>query len=243
MRLRGVLLDDYLMPDIDAAFATISHGVAFHEEPKDDALHISIARNLPTVRMVVECYRTARDVFDGFVKDFVREHLYPRIRNYVPSSTKQGRDALYQRLKANKELFRLQESDYGKIEPLLADYLSGKAEFSEVLRSAGNQISSQMQQVSNEQIGSVESEIPDIIVSPAPSSPSDGLDARPAIMRTKIESDMKVLTVASMYPMLNNFQMFLAISDGLVKREGEFLHWPHTTKTDVGYTSCHLHLH
>jgi molecular chaperone HtpG len=29
-RLRGVLLDDYLMPDIDAGFAVISHGVAFH---------------------------------------------------------------------------------------------------------------------------------------------------------------------------------------------------------------------
>lgn len=230
VRLRGVLLDDYLMPDIDAAFATISHGVAFHAESKDGALHISIERNLNTVRMVVECYRTARDVFDGFVKDFVREHLYPHIRNYVPSSTKQGRDALYQRLKANRELFRLQESDYGKIEAILADYLSGKAEFSEVLMSSGNQISSHMQQVSNEQIGSVESEIPDIIESPTPSSPSDGLDARPAIVRSDIVSDMKILTVSSMYPMLNNFQMFLAVSDGLVKREGEFLHWPHTTK-------------
>ena len=126
VRLRGVLLDDYLMPDIDAAFATISHGVAFHIEPRDDSLHISIARNLPAVGMVTECYNIARDVFDGFVKDFVREHLYPHIRNHVPSSTKQGRDALYQRLKANKELFRLQESDYGAIEALLADYLSGK---------------------------------------------------------------------------------------------------------------------
>ena len=67
------------------------------------------------------------------MKDFVREHLYPQIRDYVPSSTKQGRDALYQRLKENRELFRLQESDYGAIESLLADYLAGKTEFSEVL--------------------------------------------------------------------------------------------------------------
>ena len=32
VRLRGVLLDDYLMPDVDVAFATISHGVAFYVE-------------------------------------------------------------------------------------------------------------------------------------------------------------------------------------------------------------------
>ena len=133
VRVRGILLDDYLMPDVDAAFATISHGVAFHVEKKDNALHISIARAIPPVAMVIECYTTASDVFGGFMKDFVREHLYPQIRDYVPSSTKQGRDALYQRLKENRELFRLQESDYGAIESLLADYLAGKTEFSEVL--------------------------------------------------------------------------------------------------------------
>lgn len=230
VRLRSVLLDDYLMPDIDAALATISHGVAFHVEEKDEILHISIARNLPAVDMVVECYKTAPDVFGGFVKDFVREHLYPSIRGHVPSSTKQGRDALYQRIKANKELFRLEESDCGEMETLLADYLSGKTEISEILRTASSRISSQKQQVSNEQIGRVEEELPDIIESPASSSLSYGLDAKPAILRPDIASDMKVLTVAATYPMLNDFQMFLAVSDSLVKREGEFLHWPHTTK-------------
>ena len=230
VRLRGVLLDDYLMPDIDAAFATISHGVAFHIEPKDNALCISIVRNLPAVHMVTECYRTARDVFDGFVKDFVREHLYPHIRNHVPSSTKQGRDALYHRLKANKELFRLQEGDYGKIEPLLADYLSGKVELSEVLRTAGSLASGQQQLVSNEQVGSVEEVFPDIIESPELSSPPNEFEARPPIMRPDIMSDMKVLTMAEAHPRLNNFLMFLAVSDRLVKMESGFLHCPHTTK-------------
>jgi molecular chaperone HtpG len=121
VRLRSILLDDYLMPDVDAAFATISHGVSFHVEKKDNILHLSIARKIPAVSIVLECYSTARDVFDGFMKDFVREHLYPQIRDHVPSSTKQGRDALYKRLKENKELFRLQERDYGAIEPLLVD--------------------------------------------------------------------------------------------------------------------------
>ena len=41
---------------------------------------------------------------------------------------------------------------------------------------------------------------------------------------------MKVLTVADAQPKLNNFRMFLALSDRVVKREGDFLRWPHTTK-------------
>lgn len=230
VRLRGVMLDDYLMPDIDAAFATISHGVMFHVESKDGALHISIARDLQAVGIVIECYKTARDVFDGFVKDFVRAHLYPHIRDHVPSSTKQGRDALYRRLKENKELFRLQESDYGAVESLLADYLAGKAEFSEILSSSRGRASTQRQEVSREQVGSVEQEFPDIIESVDSSSPSNEFEAVPPIMRLDMVSDMKVLTVATERPKLNNFQMFLALSDRLTKTEGEFLHWPHTTK-------------
>ena len=230
VRVRGILLDDYLMPDVDAAFATISHGVAFHVEKKDNALHISIARAIPPVAMVIECYTTALDVFGGFMKDFVREHLYPQIRDYVPSSTKQGRDALYQRLKENRELFRLQESDYGAIESLLADYLAGKTEFSEVLRASTGRASVQRQQVNKDQVGIVEDELPGIIGMEEHAPPANKFDAVPPIMRDDLESNMKVLTVAEEHAKLNNFQMFLALSDRMVKREGEFLNWPHTTR-------------
>jgi molecular chaperone HtpG len=41
---------------------------------------------------------------------------------------------------------------------------------------------------------------------------------------------MKVLTVSAEYAKLNNFKMFLALSDRLMRTEGEFLRWPHTTK-------------
>src|SRR6185436_18880634 len=107
---------------------TISHGVTFHVEQRDRVLQISIARSAPAVRMVVESYRAAKEVFHQFAVDFVREHLYQHIRDHVPSSTRQGRDALYRRLKENEELFRYEQSDFGEAESLLADYLAGKAD-------------------------------------------------------------------------------------------------------------------
>ena len=230
VRLRGILLDDYLLADVDAAFAMISHGVDFHVEKKEETLHISIAQDISSVTMVLECYTTARDVFDGFMKDFVREQVYPHIRDHVPSSTKQGRDALYRRLKENRELFRLQESDYGAIESILADYLSGKAEFSEVLSTSRSRASIQLQLVSREQVGSVEEEFPDIVGSDGHHETASEFEAAPPLMRDELQSDKKVLTVATEHPKLNNFRMFLALSDSIVKREGEFMHWPHTTK-------------
>ena len=243
VRLRGILLDDYLMPDVDAAFATISHGVTFHVERKDDALHVSILRDIQSVKIVLECYTAARDVFDGFMKDFVREHVYSHIRDHVPSSTKQGRDALYRRLKENKELFRLQESDYGAIESLLADFLSGKAEFSEVLRTSRSRASVQRQQVSRDQVGSVEEEFADIIGAADGSPPANELEAAPPLMRDDLQSDKRVLTVAAEHAKLSNFQMFLALSDRIVKREGEFLRWPHTTKLIWGGAPGHLYFY
>jgi len=230
VRLRGVLLDDYFMPDIDAAFATISHGVAIHTEKKGDVLHISIARNMPAVRMVVESYRVAHDVFHGFVIDFARQQLYPQIRDHVPSSTKQGRDALYRRLKENEELFRVEKSDFGAIESLLADFLAGKVDFEQVLRSSAGRGAGQRQVVQKEQVGSVEKELPGIIESPGETPSGNDYEAAPPILRPEMTSVMKVLTVAAEHSKLNGFQMFLALSDRLAKSEGEFLRQPHSSK-------------
>lgn len=230
VRLRGVLLDIYFMPDIDATFAKISHGVTMHIEKKGNVLHIAISRDMPAVRMVVESYKTAREVFDGFVIDFVRLHIYPQIQDHVPSSTRQGRDALYRRLKENEELFRYERSDFGEIESLLADYLAGNADLEKVLTIAGHRGAGQRQEVRKEQVGSVEEELPDIIALSDQPSPANEFEARPPILRTETTSAMKVLTVADEHAKLNGFQMFLALSDRLAKIEGEFLRHPHTTK-------------
>ena len=229
VRVRSVLLYDYLMPDVDVAFAAISHGVAVHLEQISEGLTLSIARDMPAARMVIECYNTAPEVFDGFVKDFVREHLYSHLRDHVPSSTRQGRDALYKRLKKNKELFRYDESEFGEVEALLAKYLAGEAAFDQVLRESVRRASSQRQRVSDSQVGAVETQIPSIIdgVTPLPRS---ALDPAPPILRSDIETRMKVLTVGAAHERLNHFQMFLALSARAVKAEGEFLKWPHTTK-------------
>lgn len=113
---------------------------------------------------------------------------------------------------------------------MLADYLSGKADFGEVLRSSGGHAPSQRQEVSPEQVGAVESEMPDIIQSAGESGPRPAFEPAPPILRPELSSPMKVLTVSAEHAKLNNFKMFLALSDRLVRTEGEFLRWPHTTK-------------
>ena len=230
VRLRGVLLDDYFMPDVDAAFATISHGVSVHIEGKGDGLQISLARNMAAVRIVVEAYRSAPEVFHGYVIDFVRQHVYPQIRDQVPSSTRQGHDALHRRLKENEELFRYDLSDFGEAESLLADYLSGKASLEQVIRSSAGRVAGQRQEVRMDQVGAVEEELPDILGIGGDAPPTNAYEASPPIFRPELTTDMKVLTVGSPHSKLNDFQIFLSLSERLARREGEFLRQPHTTK-------------
>ena len=163
VRLKTVLLDDYFMPHVEAAFATISHGVSLHVEGKSEGLQIAVSRDMAAVRMVVEAYRSAPEVFHGFMIDFVRAHVYPEIRDHVPSSERQGGDALFRRLKENEDLFRYDLSDFGEAESLLADYLAGKTDLEHVMRSSARRAAGQRQEVRLDQIGTVEEELPDIL--------------------------------------------------------------------------------
>ena len=230
VRLKAVLLDDYFMPHVDAAFAKISHGVSLHVEGNGERLRIAVAREMPAVRMVVEAYRSAPEVFQGFVIDYVRAHVYPQVRDRVPSSVRQGRDALLRRLKENEELFRYDLSDIGDAEALLADYLAGRADLEQVMRSSVSRTAGQRQEVRLDEVGTVEDEIPDILGTGTEEPRTSAYAAMPAILRPELMSDMKVLTVRQEHVKLNGFRMFLALSERLTLREGDFLRQPHTTK-------------
>ena len=125
VRVATVLSDDYLLPNATVRFAEITHGVTVLVERDGDNVHVFIARGMGAVQPILNCYRTAPEVFSGFVKDFVRGHLYKKVADFVPSSTRQGADALFKLLQRNRELYRYEQSELGELEPLLADYLSG----------------------------------------------------------------------------------------------------------------------
>ncbi|GAJ22564.1 unnamed protein product, partial [marine sediment metagenome] len=76
------------------------------------------------------------EIYGGFVKDFIRNHLYQKFSQYVPSSTRQGAEALHKILMKNRELYKYEYSDLGELDTLLTDYVSGKVDFPELLRKS-----------------------------------------------------------------------------------------------------------
>ena len=167
------------------------------------------------------------------MKDFVRVHVYPRIQQFVPSSTKDGVDALRKLLEKNRELYRYEESERGDLEGILGEFLSGAASFSDVLNTTrAARVRAQSQTVSVAQVGTIEAVVPDVVHSPVAEKVEAGseADARPPIVRDMIGSDMKILTTSERYAQLNSFTLFLGVSDRLMRVQGDFFRTPHTTR-------------
>ncbi|SEN03747.1 molecular chaperone HtpG [Mucilaginibacter gossypiicola] len=231
LRITNVLTEDYLIADVKVVIAKISHDVPSLVTRKDKTVNVFISRTSPAVKQVLQIYKTEWSLFASFVKDFVRNHLYQKFSNYVPSSTKEGADALQQILMKNKELYKYDSADMGKVESLLSDFATGEMPFAEVIKKSNTITRTHRQYVRLNQIGSVEEEIPSIIDEGSKEEDEfDEFDAVPPILRLEVNTDKKILKTDNEYPSLNFFNLFLSLSEKVVKSNRDFFLEPHTTK-------------
>jgi molecular chaperone HtpG len=227
------LRSDYLIDNVDIRWAKISHGVEMLAQMEGDRLTLTFSRTWPSIQAVLKVVEQSPDLIDGITKDFVRVQIYSRIQSFVPSSQRIGLDALQKSLERKKELYRLEPEDKGELEPLLADYLAGKLDFGQVLTAATHATAGQTQQVSRENVGTVEQVLHDVVNTPVPPQVVPNITA-PApgspILRPNTFIRERLLTTGQQLPALNNHRMFLALSDRLFQREREFFVWPHSTQ-------------
>ena len=156
LRITSVLAEDYLLKDADVRYAKISHGVPSMVKKEGEAVSIYLAQDTASVQQVLQTYQTAYEVFGGFVKDFVRNYLYQKFSQYVPSSTRSGAETLHKILLKNRELFKYESTDLGELESLLSDYVSGKIGLPEVLKQSTHVRRTHTQYVGRTQVGNAE---------------------------------------------------------------------------------------
>jgi molecular chaperone HtpG len=231
LRITNILNEDYLIADSKVYIAKISHQVPSLVEFKDNVVIVYLSRQSGAVQQVLQIYSTDWSLFGSFVKDFVRNHLYQKFSAYVPSSTRQGADALHKILMRNRELYKYEYSDLGALESLLSEYVSGDIDFPEVLKKSTTIIRTHSQFVRQNQVGTVEQEIPSIIESSSADKIAfDEYGAVPPIIRRETRTEKKILKTDKPYPHLNDFSLFLSLSDKIFKSQLEFFLEPHTTK-------------
>ncbi|MCH7424280.1 ATP-binding protein [Shewanella sp. MM_2022_3] len=228
-----VLRNDYLLDDIEIIWADITHGVFILTQMVSDKVTITLSRQWPAIKAILKHLDTSFDLLESFTKDLVRVHIYQHIQSFVPSSQRAGLDALQRALERKRELFRLERDDNGDIEPLITGYLNGELEIDQVLTASTAKVSVQSQQVSKRQVGTVEKVLPDVVNDLVQESPTPHVSAPVAgapILRFDTSIEERLLTTDQDIPYLNNYRMFLALSDRIFQQELDFFKWPHSTQ-------------
>lgn len=241
-KIQDVIEEDYLVKDLIILFAEISLGVTSKLEKEKDndtdseLLKLLISKTSPSINHLIHIYNTDYELLMVFVKDYVREELYPRFSQYVPSATKSGAEALHQMLLKTKELFKIDIDEQGDLESLLRErqkHLSDKSEITKKLQDINKE---QVQTVKINQIGSIEEKIPDLIYErPNESKLRMEKDAvytpMPPMLREELNiGNIKLLRTPNFNNQLNNFRLFIALGDRIYKMDKDFFYQPHTTK-------------
>ena len=237
LRVMSTLKDDYLIVDSKIAFANLSHGVTNLVKKEGETIHVYISRNSNNVKQVLKMYDLEPRLFDGFVKDYIRNYLYQQMAQYVPSSTREGADQLYRMLQRTKELYTIEKYERGEMEGLMEDYIQGKRNLKDVIKLSEDMLKTHSQTVDQQHVGEMEQEIPSItqtntINEDTPKS-DPGLPM-PPIKVLGNDTEMKILKTSQLYPQLNNFTHFIALSDLVFEKQLDFFLDPHSTKVMWG---------
>jgi len=234
-RIESILEHDYFINKVKVIFAEISHGQPSKVEKESNTVVLYIDRHGRGMDYLRDVYKSEYGLFDGFVKDYVRQHIYSKIAEYCPSSTREGAEALKRIMLQKRDLFSIEEDEIGGVDDVIKDYLSGKATLAEVHRASAQAINSQRQKLVSKEVGSVESILPNVSKeTPVEALPHNAeyaaLSALPPVNARNIDTKLKLLTTDVEYPALNGHKMFLALSNRLYERYSDFFFEPHTTK-------------
>lgn len=232
-KVKSVVEDDYLVPDCEVDFADISHNLSILVQPEDKCVHIYLKQNSSDLDTIKQLYKENYGLFEPFIKDFVRTRLYNKIAPYIPSSQREGADALYELLQRKKELYTIETSDYGNMDYLLNEYLQGRANIEDVFKAVNRDKNKQKQTLDSGNIGNVH----DILgETPMVSHQDEDLgqenaeyDAMPPIMRLDTHTDYKILTTES-DANIEGYTSFLALSEKMDHDFRDFFFQPHTTR-------------
>ncbi len=233
-RIETVLETDYFLNSPHVAFGTISHGLTMLVESKPETTRIVLDPAGAAVATILGLYHTEYGAFGSMVKDFVRNAVFPKIADNVPSSTRQGAEAFLKAIRKPREIFEYEETDTSNLSVIWSDYAEGRISLSEAVTRSKSAVRSSVQVVEAGTAGKVTDVVPDVVRNEeATRNTSEdeaaSLEALPAIMRSDVSSSMKLLTIPRDQPALRGYRCFIVLTEKVRSEMGDFFWQPHKT--------------
>ncbi|MGB2728740.1 MAG: ATP-binding protein [Halobacteriota archaeon] len=234
-RLVNILDSDYFVK-VQAEFGKISHGLPIHVDTSKSPIDIIIDSDSSTMRVILELYREDYRAFSSMAKDFIRNVIFQRIANFVPSSTRQGADAFLRTIRRPRDILEYEKSDLCSFTEIWQDYLEGKISLSTAAQKSTTFIQTNVQLVDSTakiNVAKVLSDVLDnqrILEDTASPDGMQEMDALPAITRNDQETNAKLLIIEENERPLNGYRCFLAITNRVREERGDFFLQPHRTE-------------
>lgn len=236
LRTMSIIEADYFVP-VRVSFGKISHGLPLVVDTSRKPVEIVIDSASATVATILKLYET--DDFmslTGMAKDFVRNAIFPKISNFVPSSTRQGAEAFLRAIRRPRDVLEYEKSDLGSLSEIWQEYIEGRLSLVEAARQSSTIVRATVQIVDQATTTSVASVIPDVLenerILAETKQPNDDqqFEPLPAITRLDKESAVKLLTIGENEQSLKGYRCFLALTERVREERGEFFLQPHRTE-------------
>ena len=233
-RLESILDEDYFLKST-VQFGEISHNLPILVVNDGGSITVTLNADAPAIQMILKLYSREYSAFGSFVKDFVRNSLFDKISQFVPSSTRQGAEAFLKAIQKKRELFEIGDSETDEFTSVWGDYSTGKITMSQALDRVSAAPKKSVQTVRQSSSARVADTVPDVIQNEQAIAESGAASvlavSTPAasISRLDVSSDAKLLTMDSGDKPLRGYHTFLSLTDKARGEYGEFFLQPHKT--------------
>ena len=231
-RLASILESDYFVP-CDVQYARISHGLPLIVNTLRQPVLITLDSDSSTIAPILQLYETDYEVLTGFVKDFIRNAIFPKISQLVPSSKRDGAAAFLKSIRRPRDMFEYEHTDLGTLSEIWHEYAEGRISMVEAARQSASIVHSTIQVLESETASTVDAVLSDVIANEkllVGVESEDELAALPAITRPDVESDAKLLLVPDGEEPLRGYHGFLALTDRVRREHTDFFMQPHRTE-------------
>ena len=222
-RISTVLAADYFLT-ASIELGQLSHGLpALVTERQPATLVLDPAGS--TFGLIAELHANDYAMFGSMVKDFVRNVIFPRVADLVPSSTREGAEAFLKSIRRTRDVFEYEADD---LESIWDKVLKGKLTMDEAAKRSLGAARQRVQVFDHAGTRRVADVVPDLGSIETVEESSESGPA-PPILRTEIETEAKLLTVPESDPAIQGYRCFIALSDRAREERGEFFLQPHAT--------------
>lgn len=234
-RLSSILSTDYFL-GADIRFGKISHALPILARKGTSPVGIVLDPAGHSVRLMLDVYDREYVAFGHMAKDFVRNVIFPKISDLVPSATRQGAEAFLKSVHRTREIFEYETTDLENLAFLWQDYLNGKISMAQASTRSGA-VQRSYQVLDATVAATVRDVVPDVLdnereMRGEEDQPSYG--AAPSIQRLDIETSSKLLTIPDDEEPLNGYRCFIALTDRVREERGDFFLQPHRTSVVWG---------